>query len=180
MMTRGAVFLFAVTLAPAIPAAGLLLARQTLPAVTDRWQRFEGSWSATGRRQTLPTEGGDAAIVHLSGPVALTSRAGLSRGFRGEAIGFDDGRHLSAGRAVWTDAHGDRIYSVLQGDPLQTGRRITGTITSGTGRYAGLIGDFQLTWQYIVQGENETVQGRTADLEGRFRHGSSGNSEAEK
>jgi len=39
---------------------------------------------------------------------------------------------------VWTDRLGDRLFSRLKGDPLETGRRVVGTITGGTGRYAGL------------------------------------------
>jgi hypothetical protein len=76
---------------------------------------------------------------------------------------------LSVGRAVWTDGRGDRIFSELKGEPLQTGRRISGTITGGTGRYAGVTGDYELTWQYVISTEGEIVQGRATDLRGRFR-----------
>ena len=54
---------------------------------------------------------------------------------------------LSVGRAVWTDGRGDRIFSELSGEPLQTGRRISGTITGGTGRMRGVTGDYELTWR---------------------------------
>ena len=127
---------------------------------------FQGSWSAVGRRHTLPTDGARAAaVVELSGAVVLTSPAG---GFKGEAIAFDDGGSVSAGRAVWTDARGDRVFSTFRGDPLQSGRRIIGIITGGTGRYAGVAGDYTLTWQYVVAGDGDVVQGRTVDLRGRF------------
>jgi hypothetical protein len=138
------------------------------------WLTFEGSWSAVGQRRTLPTEGaGIATVVELSGAITLTGRSGLSRGFRGEAIGFNDGHHLSAGRAVWTDAQGDRIFSVLKGEAIGTGRRILGTITGGTGRYANANGDYALTWQYVVHGgeDGAQVQGRAVDLRGRIRTG---------
>jgi hypothetical protein len=95
---------------------------------------FQGSWSAVGRRHTLPTEGArPAAVVQLSGAVVLTDPAA---GFQGEALAFDDGGSLSAGRAVWTDAKGDRVFSAFRGDSLQSGRQIIGIITGGTGRYA--------------------------------------------
>ncbi len=135
---------------------------------------FSGSWSAGGRRQTLPTEGDRAAIVHLSGAVVVTAPGSTTLGFRGEVIGFDDGRGVSAGRAVWTDARGDRVFSELRGGPLLTGRRIIGTITGGTGRYAAVTGDYALTWQYVVDGEDDAVQGRTVDLRGTFRLAESG------
>jgi hypothetical protein len=149
------------------PAAGA-----QAPAA-DGWRTFQGTWTATGQLQTLPTEAGrPAAVVRLSGTVTLSGETtALSRGFRGEAIAFDDGRSTNVGRAVWTDARGDRVFSELKGEPLQTGRRISGTITGGTGRYAGVTGDYDLTWQYVVQSEDESVNGRASDLRGRFRIG---------
>jgi hypothetical protein len=70
---------------------------------------------------------------------------------------------------VWTDEHGDRLFSRLKGEPLETGRRVVGTITGGTGRYAGLEGEYSLTWQYVVSGEDGGIQGRAVRLEGRVR-----------
>jgi hypothetical protein len=142
----------------------------------DQWNTFTGSWSAVGRRQTLPTEGDrPAAIIQLSGTLVVTGSGGpggagtLSSAFRAEAIGFTDGDQLSAGRAVWTDARGDLVFSVLKGERLGNGRRIAATITGGTGRYAGLTGDWELTWQFVVVTDEGDVQGRAADLRGRFR-----------
>ncbi len=133
------------------------------------WRTFEGSWSATVHRQTLPIEGGgQAAILRLSGAVVLTAGEGLSRGFRGEAIGFDDGRSIRVGRLVWTDDRGDRIFATLEGETLETGRRTVGKLTGGTGRYEGLTGEFTMTWQYVVQAEDGVIQARTTDLKGRF------------
>ena len=134
------------------------------------WRPFEGSWSVSGRRTTVAVEGGaEAAVVELRGAVALTRGEGISRGFHGQVIGFDDGQGVSLGRAVWTDGHGDRIYSRLKGEPLATGRRIVGTITGGTGRYEGLEGEYAFTWQYVVAAEDGVIQGRAVRLEGRVR-----------
>src|SRR4029453_5013573 len=90
----------------------------------DGWQTFSGTWSAVGRRQTLRTEGEPpAAIIQLSGTVVLTNVTtprGLPSAFRAEVIGFTDGDQLGAGRAVWTDARGDLVFSVLKGERLGT------------------------------------------------------------
>lgn len=142
-------------------------------AAAEAERHFEGTWSAEGRRQAIPIEGGAAAVVvQLSGAVVLTSGEGLSRGFRGEVIGFDDGQGRSVGRCVWTDEKGDRLFSRLTGEPLQAGRRFAGTITGGTGRYAGLEGEYSFTWQYVLPAEDGRIQGRAVGLSGWVRRAS--------
>jgi hypothetical protein len=147
----------------ALAAADAVVAVHAQEAAREPWNTFGGSWSAIGRRQTLPTDGDRvAATVQVSGTLVLNSPAapgGLSRAFRAEAIGFSDGDQLNAGRAVWTDTRGDRVFSVLKGERLATGRRVSGTITGGTGRYAGLTGDWALTWQFVVETDEGEVQG---------------------
>ena len=129
---------------------------------------FTGSWSAAGTRQTLPAENGAvAAIAHLSGSIVLNGGGG----FAADVIGYDDGSGATIGRAVWTDSRGDRLFSALRGGPLQTGRAVTGTFTGGTGRWTGAHGDYALTWQYVVAGEGEAIQGRAADLRGQVSTG---------
>jgi hypothetical protein len=139
----------------------------------DQGNTFAGSWSAVGRRQTLRTETGhDAAIIQLSGTLVITRAGGagtLPSAFRAEAIGFAEGDQPGVGRAVWTDSRGDVVFSTLNVERLGTGRRVIGTITGGTGRYAALAGEWDLTWQFVVETEDGEVQGRAADVKGRFR-----------
>jgi hypothetical protein len=159
-------------------SASLALALAGLPATGsaqatppgDGWRAFEGSWAISGQRYTVPVEGGTtAAVVEASGAVVLAKAEAVSRGFRGEAVTFDDGLGLSLGRAVWTDEHGDRLFSRLRGEPLEAGRRIVGTITGGTGRYADLEGEYSFTWQYVLPAEDGAVEGRAVGLRGRVR-----------
>ena len=140
---------------------------------TLEWRTFVASWNASGHRHRIPTEDGrTAAIIQLAGAVVLTTAsAGLSTAFHGEAVAFDDAAQVSAGRAVWTDSRGHRVFSVLKGEPLAKERRIFGTITGGTGPYSGITGDYQLTWQYVVETDDGALQGRGIDLNGRFRFG---------
>ena len=168
MIRTAAGILAVVSLATAV-GAGVAPAAQEAPAA-EGWRTFTGTWSARGQRQTIPTEGGRAAgVVHLSGAIVLAKGTELGAGILAEAIAFDDGRSLSVGRAVWTDARGDRVFSELKGEPVATGRRIQGTITGGTGRYAGVVGDYELTWQYVARDDDDAVQGRAVDLRGRIR-----------
>jgi hypothetical protein len=132
-------------------------------------QEFHGTWTVSGVRHEVPTEGRAPAVaVSVSGAVVLAGTDALARGFRGEAVAFDDGDGQSVGRCVWTDEHGDRVFSRLRGEPLEAGRRFTGTITGGTGRYEGLEGEYSFSWQYLVP-TGEDVQGRAVRLSGRVR-----------
>jgi hypothetical protein len=39
----------------------------------------------------------------MSGAIVIEAGEGLSRGFRGELVAYDNGAAVSVGRAVWTD-----------------------------------------------------------------------------
>ena len=131
---------------------------------------FEGTWTASGERQPLPTEAGrDAAIVQLAGALVLSTPGGLARGFHAQVIGFDDGAGVRLGRALWVDDAGDRLFSTLTGDQLAAGARFSGTITGGTGRYTGLTGEYAFTWQYVVGSGDGAISGRAVGLKGTVR-----------
>ena len=134
-------------------------------------QEFAGTWSASGQRQVLKADASYSAVtLQMSGAVMLTTNAGLSRGFRGEVIGFDDGAGVISGRAVWTDDRNDRIFSGIYGDTLtSSGRQMRGTITGGTGRYAGVTGEYEFRWQNLLTTDDNIVHGRAVDLRGRVR-----------
>jgi len=137
------------------------------------WREFEGSWTAAGTRETLQL-GADrrASIFHLTGSLLLTGSQRLALGFRAEAIGFSDTRAGMEGRSVWTDERGDRVFSDLKGEFVGNGNRITGTFVGGTGRYAGVTGEYTFQWEYVVEADDGTVSGRVVGLKGRARVGS--------
>ena len=143
------------------------------PPGPDGWHTFDGAWSATGTRHTLPIDaaGRIAAIVQLAGAVAITTDDWIGRGFRGELIGFNDGQTHSVGRWQWTDDRGDRVFGDVGGDPMQGGGRFVGTITGGSGRYAGISGQVEFVWQYFVEADDGVVQGRATGIKGRYRRG---------
>ena len=59
------------------------------------WRPFTATWTLSGQRSVLPTEGErSASIVSLQGPLTVTSGQGIGRGFLGQVIGFDDGGPL--------------------------------------------------------------------------------------
>jgi len=147
--------------------------REPPPApAAEGWRSFQGSWSAAGDRHVLELGAGHrAAVTSLSGSMVLRGERGLGVGFQARAVAFTDDLTGMIGRAVWTDERGDQIFSQLEGDPLASGRRVAGTITGGTGRWAGITGEYRFDWEYVVEGEEGRVQGRAADLRGRARLG---------
>ena len=134
------------------------------------WHTFEGKGTSSGRGQTLPLGSGrSVSILNLTGSMLLTGEQWLGQGFRTESIGFSDS--LKGGRAwsVWTDSRGDQIFSELKGEAVGTGHRFVGTFLGGTGPYAGMSGEYEFEWQYVIESEDGAIQGRVTGLRGRFR-----------
>ena len=70
---------------------------------------------------------------------------------------------------MWTDERGDEVYSELKGEWVGSGNHITGYFVGGTGRYAGVTGDYTFQWQYVIDAEDGVVSGRVVDLKGQAR-----------
>lgn len=136
------------------------------------WRTFEGTWSASGTRQTIKLEADHrASTFDLTGSLLLVGNQGLGVGFQARAIGFTDSLTGMQGRCVWTDERGDKVYSELKGEFVATGNHIVGRFLGGTGHYAGATGEYSFQWQFIVESEDGAVSGRTVDLKGRARIG---------
>ena len=133
---------------------------------------FEGSWNATGRRHSISL-GADrlGSILNLKGTMLLAGPGRPGVGFQSEVIGLVDSATGFQGRSVWTDEHGDQVFSQLQGEGTAEKNRVTGTVLSGTGRYAGVTGSYEFSWQWVMDGEDGAVHGRAVDLKGRVQPG---------
>jgi hypothetical protein len=143
----------------------------TRPAA-DGWYAFEGSWVAAGQRRFV-ARGPDrrASARNLAGALMLAGPARPGIGFHGEVVGMADTATGLVGRAAWTDERGEQVFSELRGEGTARGNRITGTFVGGTGRYAGATGAYEFSWQYVIENEDGTVQGRAVGLKGRVRFG---------
>ena len=166
---RGLTFTAAAVLAAACGSA----TESSRPAAAPgEWLEFEGSWNAAGSRHTISLgEDRLGSIVDLKGTMLLTGPGRPGVGFQSEVIGLTDSATGFQGRSVWTDEHGDQVYSELQGEGTAAKNRVTGTVLSGTGRYAGATGSYEFSWQWVMEGEEGAVQGRTVDLKGRVQPG---------
>ena len=104
--------------------------------------------------------------------LAGSERPGV--GFRAEVIALVDSKTGLVGRSVWTDERGERVFSELQGEGTAERNHITGKFLGGTGRYAGATGSYEFSWQWVINAEEGTIQGRTIDLKGRVLPGPTG------
>ena len=163
--SRGLGIAFALALAAcgAPPEPGNVLA-------PDAWREFQGSLNATGKRHTIPL-GGErhASLIDMSGTLLLSGPSRPNVGFRSQVIVLNDSETGLVGRSVWTDQNGDQVFSELEGQNVGAGSRISGKLVGGTGRYTGASGSYEFAWQYVLEGEDGSVQGRAVGLKGRVR-----------
>jgi hypothetical protein len=110
--------------------------------------------------------------ANLSGSLLLAGASRPAVGFRAETLVFDDSATGMIGRAVWTDDHGDQIYSELRGTGSAENNKIVGNFLGGTGRYSGATGGYEFSWRYVLEAEDGVVQGQSVGLKGRIRVGS--------
>jgi hypothetical protein len=135
-------------------------------------REFEGSWSATGTRQAISLGANRrASIIDLRGTMLLAGPGRPGVGFSSEVIALVDSETGLSGRSVWTDERGDQVFSELKGEGTATRNHIVGTILGGTGRYAGATGTYEFSWQFVIESEDGSIQGRAVDLTGRVRLG---------
>ena len=136
------------------------------------WREFEGSWNAAGTRRTIPL-GADrkGSIIDLHGTMLLGGAGRPGVGFRADVIALVDSETGLVGRGVWTDDHGDEVFSELRGEGTRESNHTVGTILGGTGRYRGVTGTFEFAWQFVIASEDGSIQGRALDLKGRCRLG---------
>jgi len=164
--------LFLLGLLFAIAACGPATQSPGPAAAAGESLEFEGSWNATGRRHSISL-GADrlGSILNLKGTMLLAGPGRPGVGFQSEVIGLVDSATGFQGRSVWTDEHGDQVFSQLQGEGTAANNQVTGTVLSGTGRYAGVTGSYEFSWQWVMEGEEGAVSGRAVDLRGRVQVG---------
>lgn len=144
-------------------------------AAPGEWLEFEGSWSAAGSRRTLDL-GPErrSSILELRGTMLLAGPQRPGAGFHSELIALVDSATGLQGRSVWTNEDGDQVFSELQGEGTVAQNHITGTIQGGTGRFAGATGAYEFSWQFVLEAEDGSIQGRAVGLKGRVRTGLEG------
>jgi hypothetical protein len=141
-------------------------------AASGEWLEFTGSWNASGSRKTISL-GADrrGSILDLKGTMLLAGADRPGVGFHAEVIALVDSATGVLGRSVWTDERGDQVFSELQGEGTAARNHVTGTILGGTGRFADVTGTYEFSWQWVMEAEDGSIQGRAVDLKGRVQVG---------
>ncbi len=110
-----------------------------------------------------------AAIFRYSGSLLLSGEQRVNAGFKGEILGFADSQSGMQGRCTWTDENGDKLFSELHSETINLDQPISGHFIGGTGRYAGVTGEYTFKWQRLIETEYGRVSGRVVDLKGSVR-----------
>ncbi len=132
---------------------------------------FAGSWVASGKRQPFDfVEGRDVGTFNLAGNVSLKDELGGIEDFWAECVGLSDSVEGSSVRCVWRSLKGEKAYSVLSGQPLKKGVKVTGEFVGGSGSLKGVSGTFSFTWtSTFIDKDQGTFTGHTEDLRGSYR-----------
>ena len=92
-------------------------------------------------------------------------------GFRSDLIALVDTETGLVGRSVWTDEHGDQVFSDLKGEGTKEHNHIDGTILGGTGRFAGVTGSYEFSWKFVIEADDGSIQGSATGLKGHVLAG---------
>lgn len=142
----------------------------TKTAFSSESTEFTGSWNAKGSRQSISLGNNRrGSIIELKGTMLLIGDARPGVGFHAELIGLADSETGLIGRSAWTDQHGDQIFSEVHGEGDATSNHINGTFIGGTGRYANITGNYEYSWQFVIEAEDGSIQGRAVGLKGQVQ-----------
>lgn len=132
---------------------------------------FKGTWIASGQRLPFDfVKDRTVGTFTLAGNVSLKDEFDEIEDFWAECIGLSDSIAGSSVRCVWRSLKGEKAYSVLSGQPLKEGVKVTGEFVGGTGSLKGLTGTFTFTWTSTFTDTDQGIfTGHTKDLSGTYR-----------
>ena len=140
-------------------------------AVAEQSGSFSGNWTASGQSETFDfVKDREVGTFKLAGNIFFTEEFAGIADFWAECVGLSDSVTGSSVRCVWRSLKGEKAYSVLSGQPLEEGVKVTGEFVGGTNRLKGLTGSFDFTWKYTVTDQNQGIfTGFTQDLKGTYK-----------
>lgn len=131
---------------------------------------FTGTWIASGERQPQEfAEGRDVFTFRVEGHLNLKTGLHEVVDFWSECSGLWDAATGSTARCVWRDLEGQKVFVVLERQPLEEGARVTGEIIGGTGELNGITGKFAFSWSSLFINDTlDTLTGHAKDISGTY------------
>jgi hypothetical protein len=132
---------------------------------------FTGTWIASGERQVQDfVEGREVFTFRVKGHVNLKDGLGEVADFWSACSGLWDAETGSTARCVWRGLEGQKVFIVMNRQPLKEGVQVTGKIIGGTGKLEGIEGAFTFTWTAVfIDEDNNTLTGHTENISGTYR-----------
>jgi hypothetical protein len=129
---------------------------------------FSARWVVTGtwRGLGLASER-EIIFADLGGRLDVTPNGGALVDLASRCFVFWDSATSGTARCRWRHPSGDEIFSEVEGGLLAQGAPVTGRFVGGTGRYAGLAGEFRFDgWStlYIEREPRESGDPEGGDL----------------
>jgi hypothetical protein len=141
-------------------------------AVAAELGSFTGSWIADGSKDSWPFGAGrEVALFRLTGHVNLKNQIGKENDYWSECLGLVDTENKSDVRCIWKSLDGQKIFLVLQGEILEEGSSMTGTIVGGTGEVAGISGTVNIIWSSMSAhsvNDKTVISGYARGLSGTY------------
>ena len=76
----------------------------------------------------------------------------------------------STARCAWRGLEGQKVFIVMDGQPLEEGVLVNGEIIGGTEELAGITGAFTFTWTSVfINEDTDTLTGHTENISGTYR-----------
>ena len=135
----------------------------------------EGTFTGTG----LPAANGSHRIFaegravftySVKGHVNLKNGLGKVADFWSECSGLWDADTGSTARCAWRGLEGQKVFIVMDGQPLEEGVLVNGEIIGGTEELEGITGSFTFTWTSVfINEDTDTLTGHTENISGTYR-----------
>jgi len=140
-------------------------------AAAEQSGSFSGNWTASGQSETFDfVKGRAVGTFKLAGNIFLNEEFAGIADFWAECVGLSDSVSGSSVRCVWRSLKGEKAYSVLSGQPLEEGVKVSGEFVGGTDRLKGLTGTFEFTWKHTFTDRDQGMfTGFTQDLNGTYK-----------
>jgi hypothetical protein len=152
-----------------VAAAAFAFGAHAEEPITPREGRFTARWVVTGEWRGLGLGAArEVLVADLTGRLdVLPGESGPIVDLASRCLVLWDSSSGATGRCRWRHPSGDEIFGEVEGDLLAGGKAVTGRFVDGTGRYAGITGEFRFDkWDSFLldredRSEEEDQRGRS-------------------